>query len=1153
MELRRLRLRVIVMQQWTNDQKRVISAREKRVVCAAAAGSGKTAVMIERIVRMIREGADPFSFLVITFTNAAAAEMKEKIRRRLLSERNDPLVASAAEKAGIMEVCTIHSFCQHLIRQEFQIVGIDPFFRICSSALREKLFRDAFSEACDRLREEGNHDYFAFTQRYEPSAAQELVRTVYDFIMSLPKPAEWLREKAESVPADIDRNHPWFRTVSLMTEEKLGACRVLLRRQMAMFDEYEKVEAYRKVFREDQERIDTLRRWAEGENLAREDLDRDFCRLPSCRNLNDREIAWKERYNELRGKLKDAYEEIRSLVLTDREKVRREFGEVRTSLKGLSVLTETTGRCFENAKASRALLDFSDLEHKALAILRDEKGGASVRDRYRYIFVDECQDVSAIQDALIQQLAGDENDLFMVGDVKQSIYRFRQAKPALFLRRMEEKREGQVCLHLQENFRSRPEILETANCIFRDLMRPGASEVVYTPEEELHPGRENCPGSVPVRVCLVPPPEGIREIEAAGRYTADEIERLISEEGVQYRDIVILMPEVSTDGPILTEILKEREIPVFFDGQADYFQRPEIDAFRNLLCLLDNPRQDLPLLTVLKNPPFELTDEELGQVRLGAPEPGTPFWQAFGKAAEADTPLGRKCAGIREKIADWRFRAQHQPLGDFCWYLMEDAALYAVYGAGEHGRSAQRNIRSFCLQAAAAHENGQGTLRGFLDYLSEQEASGEMRAAPTLGDEDQVVRIMTIHKSKGLQFPVVFCLGLDRKIAGSHPSPIRLDEDLGMCLNYKVPKYRLSRATPAEKVFAWKNTRQVKAEKICLLYVAVTRAQERLYLVGTKEDDTLWQMNPGDYRVLSAETYLDWIMPPLRDAEEKSTSCSQAETHWITTVSELNQQENVEKPKVIHSLRTWLDPLLSSSPVEDLWKESGDENERSRPPAEMKKYSVTALLQSARERLFMEKEEQTPEEKRTPEYVRKLMRRYQAEDRPSFMRAKPEADGARRGSAVHRFLSLVDPGQMRDAEKRRENLLSALENMKEEQVFTPEEASWINTEKIERFFASPVGQRMLAGRELHREWDFNLYLGDRDMILQGMIDCAFLEEDGWILLDYKTDRITDEEAFVEEYRPQLDWYRIALERLTGVRVAESWLYSLSADRAFRVR
>ena len=1140
------------MQQWTDDQKRVIAAPEKRVICAAAAGSGKTAVMIERIVRMIREGADPFSFLVITFTNAAAAEMKEKIRKRLIAGRSDPRVASAAEKAGIMEVCTIHSFCQHLIRQEFQIAKVDPLFRICSAAQRDRLFEDAFHEACDRLRAEAQPDYLLFTERYEPSAAREIVRTVYEFIMSLPKPMEWLREKADTVPLDFDRSHPWFMTVSEMLKEKTSVCRVLLRRQLEMFDEYEKIDAYRKVFLEDSERVDTLRRWTEGENLTREELDREFCRLPACRNLNDREIDWKERYNRIRGKLKDEYEEMRSLILTDRTKIHREFTGIRTSLKGLAALTEETYRCFEKNKAARALLDFSDLEHKALEILQDGRGRVAVRERYRYIFVDECQDVSSIQDELIQQLSGNETDLFMVGDVKQSIYRFRQARPKLFLDRMTEKREEQVCLHLQENFRSRPEILETANQVFRDLMRPGISEVVYTPEEELHPGRKNCPGKMPVQVFLSEAPEGMKAIEAAARQTAEEILRLWKEEKVEYRDIVILMPEVSTDGPVLTEILNEYEIPVFFDGQNDYFQRPEIDAFRNLLELLDNPRLDLPLLTVLKNPPFDMTEEELGQIRIGAAGRDKPFWQAFGEAAEKDTPLGEKCRRIRERLDEWRFLSRHRPLGDFCWFLMEEAGLYAVYGASEHGRSAQRNIRNFCLQAARAQENGLNTLREFLDHLSEQEASGEMRAASLLGDEDQVVRVMTIHKSKGLQFPVVFCLGLDRKNVGVHPAQIRLDEELGLCLNYKVPEYRLSRATVAEKIFSWKSIRQVKAEKICLLYVAMTRAQERLYLVGSKTDDTLWHLNPGDYRTASAETYLDWLMPSLLDPEKNSTAFTQPEKPWKITILEPNQQENVEKPKVFHNLQTWLDPLLASSPVEDLWKEYSGTAAGEDVTAELKKYSVTALLRDARERLFMEEEEQTPEEKRTPEYVRKMMNRYRTEKRPAFMRAAPEATGAQRGSVIHRFLSLVDLEQMKVQERRGEALAAAVRRMCDEQVFTPEEASWIRTEKIERFLASPIGRRLLAGREIHREWDFNLYVPERDMILQGMIDCAFLEEEGWILLDYKTDRIEDEEAFVEEYRPQLAWYRIALEKLTGTPVAESWLYSLSTDRSFRL-
>lgn len=226
------------MPQWTEDQKRVIDSSAQRLLCSAASGSGKTAVMIERIVRLIREGADPFSFLVITFTNAAAAEMKEKIRKRLLTERKDPIIASAAEKASAMEICTIHAFCQHLIRQEFQIVGVDPFFQICTGAQREQLFADAFRQACNKLRDEKDEQYLSFIRQYEPGEAQKIVTTVWNFIMSLPDPFGWLKEKTEDVPLFVDRNHPWFRIVSRMVNEKILRLRIILRQQADMFEEY---------------------------------------------------------------------------------------------------------------------------------------------------------------------------------------------------------------------------------------------------------------------------------------------------------------------------------------------------------------------------------------------------------------------------------------------------------------------------------------------------------------------------------------------------------------------------------------------------------------------------------------------------------------------------------------------------------------------------------------------------------------------------------------------------------------------------------------------------------------------------------------------------------------------------------------------------
>ena len=1128
------------MQQWTEDQQKVIDSSAGSLICSAAAGSGKTAVMIERVIRLIREGADPFSFLVITFTNAAAAEMKEKIRKQLLADRKDP----------VLEISTIHAFCQLLIRQEFQIAEVDPLFQICSTAQREKLFENAFRKACNRLRDGQDSEYLSFTEKYEPKEALEIVRKVYEFIMSLPDPFGWLAEKTESVPLDYDRDHPWFAAVARMIGEQLVSVRLILRRQAEMFDEYEKVEAYREVFRADSELVDAIARWISGENVPREDLEKDFSRLPAPRGLNNLEADWKERYREQRDKLKKICGEIRSMILLDRERMRTEFSEIRQSLRGLRKVTEETHAFFEKNKARLCVLDFADLEHKALKILKDEAGRESVRSRYRYIFVDECQDISAVQDTLIRMIAGEQNMLFMVGDVKQSIYRFRQADPKLFLKRMEEEKD---VLFLRHNFRSRPEILETANTIFRDVMRSKAAEVSYRPEDELHPGRTDTNGRIPVCVDLLEVPEDKKPLETLADHVAEQIGELLREKKAELRDIVILMPEVSTDGPKLTEMLKARGIPVFFDGNGDYFALREVDLFRNLLSLLDNPHQDLPLLTVLTGPVYRFSEEELSHIRLNFPGWDEPFWKAFEKTAKTDTVIGERCRRVRDRLTGWRYLAEHMPLDDFCWFLIEDSSLYPVAGAADNGRSAQKNLRSFCLLADRARKKGICTLRDFLVHLAEQASSGEMQAAVTLGEGDQLVRIMTMHKSKGLQFPVVFCLGLNRSLTGSHPSPVMIDTELGICMNYKVPKWRLSRKTAADKIFTWKAEHDRKAEKICLLYVAVTRAQERLYLVGTRLDDTLWHMQPGDYRVLSAADYQDWIMPALLDCENQSTGCTQASNPWEIRVFNEYQQQTVETVPVFHSLRTWLDALLSAPLVDELWNDFSPAKELAEADAGiMKKYSVSSLLQEARNRVFSEDEEQTPEEKRTPEEVRRIMRRYQAGRRPAFLEPPPENEGAYRGTVIHRFLSLVDLAEMRDSQNREQRLRGMLEKLTAEGVFTPQEASRIMPETVSRFFDSPIGRRLLASREVRREWDFNLSVPERRMIVQGIIDCAFREDDGWILLDYKTDRIENETAFLEEYRPQLEWYRVALERLTGLPVRESWLYSLSVDKAFNL-
>ena len=1139
------------MPEWTESQRNVIGSPERGILCSAAAGSGKTAVMIERIVRLIGEGADPFSFLVITFTNAAAAEMKEKIRTRLREGRKNPVLAAALEKAGAMEVCTIHAFCQHLIRQEFQTAGVDPLFQICTGAQREKLFEDAFRKACNALRKEEDEDYRTFASLYGPDEAREIVRQVWEFIRSLPDPLGWLLENTEGVPVNLDRDHPWFRTVSDMMEEDLMKLQVILRHQADMFDEYEKQEAYRAVWISDSEKVAAFRRWKEGQPVTREELTAPFMKAPALRNLNDREIDWKERYREHRDQLKKGCDKLASWIFIDEDQLKKEFREIRYALRGLRKITEKTDFEYMMNKAKACVLDFSDLEHKALAVLGEQDVLEAVRERYRLVFVDECQDVSTIQDTLIRTLSGERNALFMVGDVKQSIYRFRMANPSLFQKRIGD-RSGNSGMHyvLQENFRSRPEILETVNTICRDIMP--AADLDYGPGDELKPGLKDCSGHVPVMVDLLAPGEGQTPLEAIARHTAEEIWELRQNKLADYKDIVILMPEVSTDGPKLTEMLKRHGVPVFFDGKADFFEKREVEVFRSLLRIMDNPHQDLPLITVLVNTPFRFREEELAAVRLLHDGKKRPFWQAFEEACGDVTPLGRKCAAARKRLEDWRFLNGRIPLNDLLWYLLLDSGIYAVFGAAPQGRTAQKNLRSLCVQGDKAYARGMYSLREFLDFLSEQASGGEMNAPSALAEGENEVRIMTIHKSKGLQFPVVFCLDLEKGLTGKPGGAVRLDQDLGVCLRYKVAKWRLNRRTAADEIFAWKKERETRAEKTCLLYVAMTRAQQRLYMVGTAQSRTLWDMPPGRHRALAAADYLDWIVPPLLDDGKKSTNDSQALKPWKIRKIDCNQQESVETPKVIHSLLPWVESVLSAPPVDELWKTDSGEGSPAADENQLKKYSVSSLLQQARNRIFMDPE-QTPEEKRTPDYVNRAMKRYQAARRPACLEQRPDADGAARGRAVHRFLSLVDLDAVRGPGGAEEASLDAiLEALRADGAFTDVEAGWIRAGKISCFFASDIGRRMLASPEVHREWDFNLRVPDRGMLVQGIIDCAFREGDGWILLDYKTDRIEDEEAFLEEYRPQLKWYAKALEELTGLPVREQWLYALSVDKAFPV-
>ena len=1149
------------MPQWTDGQLQVIQSPARTLICSAAAGSGKTAVLVERIVRFLREGAEPESFLIVTFTNAAAAEMREKIRARLTEEKDHPLIRAALDQMDLMQISTIHSFCQQLLKNQFQQVDLDPLFRICDTSQKRILFHEAFQDACEELRQENHPAYQTVRERYTVQKAEKLLETLDPFLMSLPNPLSWMREAVGQIPEKITEDHPWFRAIRAMGREKLDEAQAHLHRMFRLLSDDCMREEFRELWKADQALFHVKQ--SETEASPPSVTETAFPSLPRLRGLTIQESDWKDRYQKIREEFKKAIREVDQLYLADRTKTLAEFTNMRETLQALEILTGRTETLFRQKKRDKSLVDFQDLEQYAVEILSNPASREEALGTWRYLFVDECQDISSVQNEIIRLLSSEENHLFMVGDVKQSIYRFRLADPTLFLQRIRETDESasdqKQCIYLQSNFRSRPEILETTNLVFRSVMKKNTAEMDYSPRDELIPGRKT-KRRIPVRVDILCNEEkDYPDMPAVADHITLCLQELLEtpyeekNRNYQYRDCVILMPAVQTDGPRLAEQLRDRGIPVFFDGSGQYYAQQEVQSFRNLLELLDNPYQDLALISVLKEIPFSFSDVELAEIRLRKSGEGISFREAFEACLEEKTRLGEKCRQVRETVARWRFLSECMRVSDLLWLLLQETGLYYVLPAEPGGEVKQANLRMLCQQALQEEQNGTLTLSRFLAYMRDQQSSGDQQSATPLGDRDDMVRIMTIHKSKGLQFPVVFLAGMDKSPAGKDDGSVLFHPRLGLCVDYKDPAHRIARPTIAKSIFVWQKNREEYAEKIRQLYVGMTRAQERLYLITCQQTNELWSMPETEYRVLAAKSFTDWFMPALMQEKrtKESTGYSQAEMPYEIRNFDCSQQHVVDKPGFIHSLKPWLESVLSGPPVDDLWKE----DQPSDPSETLVKRSVTTLVRSARQPLSPEEnaEEETAETKRVPESLARKLVGKEMKELPAFLREEGRIGPAWRGTLVHRMLSLLDLEALRNGSSLQEALREEKERMRHHHIFTAMELSQIREGQIIGYLESEYGKRMLRADEVRREWNFNLMVRrEKRIMLQGVIDCAFREGDEWVILDYKTDHIQDPDAFVEEYRAQLGWYRRALEELTGQKVKEASLYALSLNRAFRV-
>lgn len=1161
------------MPTWTPQQLMAIDASNNTILVSAAAGSGKTAVLVERIVQLIRGGFHLERMLIVTFTRAAAAEMRQRLYRRLLKEAaDDPTVfAPALDELESTEISTIHAFCQKVLRNNFQAVGIDPMVRPCDDQMRKSLFESAWLEAFNSLLEKREDAaLIELSYAWEQPRLLEMTSQLYDFLMSLPAPFQWLERAIDQVVQPSLRDHPWVQILLQHAKLSLQGIPAILQAMRRMLDEPDAVparletieeveEACASLFHVEQFSLDELRRVLESFALPR---------AKGIRGLNDDEKAWNERLLKQRTSISDMVKKIHESLTLDEVVTGRELVTIQRHLRGLASLTKATHDAFLAKKAEKHLIDFSDMEQFTMQALSDPVIRAQMQREYDHIFVDECQDVSQVQDAILQAIHDDGNCMFMVGDVKQSIYRFRKADPTLFLERLRTYSDDPDAKYrriiLQKNFRSRDNVLDATNIVFRNTMRPDVTELDYEEKDELICGRET-ENDPPVEMHLLdisPGEDGEAPdaLEAEVQVVIERVRALLNEQfddgsglrSYTYRDMVILLSAASTTAPKLVELLGRAGIPVYYDGAAAFYELPEVQSMKALLSVIDNPMQDVPLLSALKMPPFSLTDSALAQIRTVKTGRNVPFYEAFADICGQDGALAERCREISAQLADWRFQAETTRLSDFIWQVMQSSGYYAAVGALPKGSLRQANLRMLYQRAQAFEQEGGETLSEFLRLTDEQAAGDDRLSAKLLGENENLLRIMTMHKSKGLEFPVVFLMQMSGGLHKAFRGELLMHTRLGVAMPYVNQELRIKRKTLADEAFKIQRELDEKAERARLLYVAMTRARERLIMVGCCKDSQreIWALPSSDYAVWQARSMTDWIMQAVTEnMHSLSTSYPQDGNPWnIRVLSDLPMQavdNSVDKKDVTGYLRTVL-----STPAEGMFSAWEEQEACAYSPL---KTSVTAIAkkESTGNLLPPGDEEEDVSTKRAAWESISPLRMSELPSRPAFME-EMRITGAERGTLTHRALSLIPLDALRGASDLQAAVKQAILDLADREVFTYQEVMLLHLDGVAGFFASELGQRMLASTNVRREWAFNLLMDKRGTLLQGVIDCAFQENAAWVLVDYKTDRIEDEDAFIQRYQRQLDWYAKALMDITGLPVKEKYLYAIGNSKAYRV-
>lgn len=1191
---------------WNDDQARAINARSCNLLVSAAAGSGKTAVLVERIIGILmQDGIDIDRLLVVTFTQAAAAEMRSRISRTLIEALGQPNGEEAGLRhqlnlLGHASISTIHSFCTDVVKSHFHLVDIDPHFRIADATESELLKLEVVEELMEGEYEKADPLFLGLVERFGSSRSdqglQDLILKTFSFIQSQPQPLVWLKEKVDNFQMkDATDNRPLLTVLKTQLNLQLCAARDRFLEALAICTSPGGPIAYYDAIANDISNVESLL------VMAGSDINDLYTALHEIAHMKlkpvnkDANPEITKQAKELRDEGKYLIQEIlNDIIFKSPAALSNDMNQIYPYLSYLSSLVADFSQAFRVKKAEKNLLDFNDLEHYALEILSNEEVRQEYRRRFDYVFVDEYQDSNLVQETIINSIKREDN-LFLVGDVKQSIYRFRLADPTLFLDKQasysSDECAGDRRIDLKNNYRSREEIINGVNYIFKTIMSRDLGEIDYDELAELRLGVESpAMEESALEFCLIEKNQEVvvgdqedvplDHIQVEAELVGKRIRQLVQQEiwdakqgcyrCPDYRDIVILLRATRRWAPVFTESLMAQGIPVYADTGTGYFASVEVSVFLNLLRLIDNRCQDIPLLSVMRSPLADFSLDDMIIVRAESRD--LPFYQAVETYIKNNNDeLATRLKTFSEALAGWQEKSRWMPLNDFLWKLLIDTGYYYYAGAMPGGEQRQANLRILVDRARQFEESSLRGLFQFLKFVERiQVGTGDMGMAKILGENDNVVRIMSIHKSKGLEFPVVIVAGLGQQFnLGDSNDSMLFHRDLGLGPRFVNPETRTITDTIARVILRRKIRLESLSEEMRILYVAMTRAEAKLILVGTSADLAQrcrkWCQTPGPYTLARGRHFLDWLGPALIRHPDGEILRELAEV-------------NIETFELVSDPSCWRVRVMDPRQPYNAEPEDAEAKNIYRFRLQGKvKVQPSCEAEEIQRRLNWQYPYLTAEtipSKLSVTQIIKFNHDVAASDwlpvlraRPSFLAGAASLGAADKGSIAHMVMQHLDLKSSLSAE----DIKRQVAEMVEREIIRAEEAAVVNPVTIQSFFMSPLGQRALAAEKCCREKPFNLAYsadellpsidtGEEKLMVQGVIDLYFEEEDGIVLVDYKTGYVSPEadegyhsrEKAIERYRPQIAVYRQALQNILGARVKESYIYLFATEEAILI-